>query len=262
MTEVRGFNDLQEEEYFRKRCCSDAKLANRIISHIKTTRSLNTMCHIPVFCWITATVLWEKFRDDCKEIPKTLSEMYTHFVLIQTNLKNHKYHNIEETDARRILKSDKEIILKLAKLAFEHLKKSNFIFYETDLRECGIDMKKVSVQSGLCTEIFKQEVGLYSKTVYCFLHLTIQEYFAALYLLYCYTTDDMEVPKSFLNETLDEEDSLLSKHVGYHLDASQRDGPGESLESDQLEDCEEISTLEEEPEEHCLLDDEAVEGSD
>ncbi|XP_071216041.1 protein NLRC3-like isoform X1 [Salvelinus alpinus] len=262
MTEVRGFNDLQEEEYFRKRFCSDAKLANRIISHIKTTRSLNIMCHIPVFCWITATVLWEKFRDDCKEIPKTLSEMYTHFVLIQTNLKNQKYHNIEETDARRILKSDKEIILKLAKLAFEHLTKSNFIFYEKDLRECGIDIKKVSVQSGLCTEIFKQEVGLYSKTVYCFLHLTIQEYFAALYLLYCYTTDNMEVLKSFLNDTLVEEDSLLSKHVGYHLDASQRDGPGESLESDQLEYCEEISTLEEEPEEHCLLDDEAVEGSD
>ncbi|KAL0175053.1 hypothetical protein M9458_031021, partial [Cirrhinus mrigala] len=174
ITEVRGFNDPQKEEYFRKRI-SDQSLASRIISHLKSSRSLYIMCHIPVFCWISAAVL-EKMLSQAEsgEIPKTLTQMYTHFLMAQINIKDMKY--TEKKD------EDKEMIFKLGKLAYEQLEKGNLIFYEEDLRECGIDVTEASVYSGLCTQIFREEFGLYRGKVFCFVHLSVQEYLAALYV--------------------------------------------------------------------------------
>ncbi|XP_043093189.1 NLR family CARD domain-containing protein 3-like [Puntigrus tetrazona] len=173
VTEVRGFNEPQKEEYFRKRI-SDQSLADRIISHLKSSRSLFIMCHIPVFCWISATVL-EKILSQAEtgEIPKTLTQMYTHFLILQTNIKHEKNYEKNVTD--------EDMILKLGKLAFQQLVKGNLIFYDEDLRECGIDETEASVYSGLCTQIFREELGLFQGKVFCFIHLSLQEHLAALY---------------------------------------------------------------------------------
>ncbi|KAI5090307.1 NLR family CARD domain-containing protein 3-like isoform X2 [Silurus meridionalis] len=140
VTEVRGFNDPQKEQYFRKRI-SDQNLANKIITHLKSLRSLYIMCHIPVFCWMSAAVLERMLGEaESGEIPKTLTQMYTHFLIIQTNIIREKYLQKQE--------SDEEMLLKLGKLAFQQLKKQNLIFYEEDRRECGIDVTEAAVYSG------------------------------------------------------------------------------------------------------------------
>uniref|UniRef100_A0A8C8J149 NACHT domain-containing protein n=1 Tax=Oncorhynchus tshawytscha TaxID=74940 RepID=A0A8C8J149_ONCTS len=185
VTEVRGFNDPQKEEYFRKRI-SDVTLANKIITHLKSSRSLHIMCHIPVFCWISATVLQRLLAGaESGEIPKTLSKMYMHFIMFQIKQKNLKYHGDNVIDPHW----DKEIILSLGKLAYEQLETGNLIFYEEDLTECGIDVREASVYSGVCTEVFREEFGLHQGKVYCFVHLSIQECLAAFYRFLTFNDD-------------------------------------------------------------------------
>ncbi|XP_026104091.1 NLR family CARD domain-containing protein 3-like [Carassius auratus] len=184
VTEVRGFSDPQKEEYFRKRI-RDHSLADSIISHLKSSRSLYIMCHIPVFCWISSTVL-EKMLSQAEsgEIPKTLTQMYTHFLMAQINIKDMKYNKKD---------TDKEMVFKLGKLAYEQLEKGNVIFYEEDLRECGIDVTEASVYSGLCTQIFREEFGLNQVKVFCFVHLSVQEHLAALYVHLSCTNNNINV---------------------------------------------------------------------
>uniref|UniRef100_A0A669DAC2 NACHT domain-containing protein n=1 Tax=Oreochromis niloticus TaxID=8128 RepID=A0A669DAC2_ORENI len=242
LTEVRGFTDAQKEEYFRRRF-SDEELSSRIISHMKTSRSLHIMCSIPVFCWITATVLEHMLTTEQRgELPKTLTDMYSHFLLVQTKRKKNKYHEGHETSPQELTEADREVLLKLGRLAFEHLEKGNIMFYQEDLEQCGLDVTEASVYSGVCTEIFKRECVIFQKPVYCFVHLSIQEFLAAVYMFHCFTSRKTEVLKDFLGQkysgsSLDDflkramEKSLQSKNG--HLDLFVRFLHGLCLESNQ-----------------------------
>ncbi|KAM4530806.1 NACHT, LRR and PYD domains-containing protein 3-like isoform 2-T5 [Odontesthes bonariensis] len=205
VTEVRGFTDPQKEEYFRKRF-RDEEQASRIISHIQTSRSLHIMCHIPVFCWITATVL-EKVLETREggELPSTLTEMYIHFLVVQAKVKKLKYDGGAATDPHWSPESRK-MIESLGKLAFEQLQKGNLIFYESDLTECGIDISAASVYSGVFTQIFREERGLYQEKVFCFIHLSVQEFLAALHVHRTFINSGLnlmgEQPKSKKSKTL------------------------------------------------------------
>ncbi|XP_053540455.1 NLR family CARD domain-containing protein 3 isoform X2 [Ictalurus punctatus] len=239
VTEVRGFSDPQKEEYFRKRI-SDQSLANKIISHTKSSRSLYIMCHIPVFCWISATVL-ERMLGEAErgEIPKTLTQMFTHFLIFQIKHKDQKYHQKCDPDPQQT----RESILALGKLAFQQLEKGNLIFYEEDLRECDIDVREVSVYSGVCTQIFREEFGLHLGKVFSFVHLSVQEFLAALYTFLSFISRNVtEQPTTDLSDLLNKSDmsDLLRTAVDKalqsengHLDLFLRFLLGVSLESNQ-----------------------------
>ncbi|XP_053496374.1 NLR family CARD domain-containing protein 3-like [Ictalurus furcatus] len=239
VTEIRGFSDPQKEEYFRKRI-SDQSLANKIITRMKSSRSLYIMCHIPVFCWISATVLERMLGEaESGEVPKTLTQMFTHFLIFQIKHKDQKYHQKCDPDPQQ----SRESILALGKLAFQQLEKGNLIFYEEDLIECGIDVGEVAVYSGVCTQIFREEFGLHLGKVFSFVHLSIQEFLAALYAFLSFisrnvteqqTTDLSDLfRKSAMSDFLRSAvDKALQSENG-HLDLFLRFLLGLSLESNQ-----------------------------
>ncbi|CAL8344890.1 unnamed protein product, partial [Gadus morhua 'NCC'] len=244
VTEVRGFTDPQKEEYFRKRFRGE-KLASKIISYVKTSRSLHIMCHIPVFCWITATVLEDIFKTSKRgeEGPNTVTQMYSHFLRVQSIQGDRKYHMRAETDPDWSSES-KEIIVSLGKLAFNQLEKGNLIFYEADLAECDIDIAAASMHSGLVTQIFKEECGLYQDKVFCFVHLSIQEFLAALYVFQSFinTGDNLLSKKNNKEKPFGKDGLVLYKSAvdkalqseNGHLDLFLRFLMGLSLETNQI----------------------------
>ncbi|XP_030641408.1 NLR family CARD domain-containing protein 3-like [Chanos chanos] len=244
VTEVRGFSDEQKEEYFKK-YNKNQDTANKMISHIKKSRSLHIMCHIPVFCWISATVLQPMLaKVTSKELPTTLTGMYTQFLIFQIHQMTEKKGAKKISQIRKQDKAEK-IIKKLGKLAFYQLEKGNLIFYKEDLRECGIDVSEASVYSGVCTQIFSQEQGVSQTVVFSFVHLSVQEFLAAVhvYLSHHYKRKNPLHPSTIANrfkwlfkstEAFYESaiDKALESQNG-HLDLFLRFLHGLSLESNQ-----------------------------
>ncbi|XP_067092290.1 NACHT, LRR and PYD domains-containing protein 3-like [Osmerus mordax] len=237
VTEVRGFNDPQKDEYIMKKC-SDEILAKRILSHIKTSRMLYIMCHIPVFSWITVTVLEDMLRTEKKEkMPKTLTEMYATFLVLQTKQKKVKYAGKTETDPHWD-KESIQIILSLGKLAFHQLDKGNLIFYEKDLTECGIDVCDASVYSGVFTQIFREDGKVFQEKVFCFVHLSFQEFLAAVFVFLSFINNNENLMSLSTSDTSDIHlykravDKALQSKNG-HLDLFLRFLVGLSMESNQ-----------------------------
>ncbi len=189
VTEVRGFNNPQKEEYFRRKI-SNESLANRVIAHVKSCRSLHIMCHIPVFCWMAASVLEKKLAmTDSKDTPKTLTQMYIHFLSLHVDDMKKRLSGRRQSNADCV----RENLISLGELAYKELEKGELIFYESDLNKNGIKITQASMFSGVYTQIFNEERTLYQEKVFSFVHLSIQEFFAALYVYLKFNNDNFNV---------------------------------------------------------------------
>ncbi|KAM9336924.1 NACHT, LRR and PYD domains-containing protein 3-like [Symphorus nematophorus] len=189
VTEVRGFNNPQKDEYFRRKI-SDASLANKVITHVKSCRSLHIMCHIPVFCCMAAGVLERKLATtDSKDTPKTLTQIYIQFLSLYVDNMKERLPGRRESNADCL----RENLISLGKLAFEELQKGNLIFYESDLNLNGIKVTQASMFSGVYTQIFNEELSLCKEKMFCFVHLSVQEFFAALYVYLKFHNDNINV---------------------------------------------------------------------
>lgn len=199
MTEVQGFTNEQKVEYFMNKF-SHSNQATEVLTLLTGMASFYFMGHIPIFCWILAEVFKEGWSDNKTRRITTMTELYIYYLLIQIQRTTKKYGTqmSKKSQKENSETRNAEMLLKLSKLAFEQFQQGNIIFYEEDLVKCGIDVDQASVFCGFCSEILKQERGLYQKRMFSFVHLSVQEFLAALYIFHSCVTKNSSTLQSFL----------------------------------------------------------------
>ncbi|KAL1251627.1 hypothetical protein QQF64_019423 [Cirrhinus molitorella] len=184
VTQIRGFIEEQKEEYFTRQF-EDPDLTQKVICHLKSHKSLWILCHIPLFCWISSVVLKTIINSQNKEwdMPSDQTEMYIHYLLIQTGLSHNKYQgqNVSQEDA---VIQHKELIKKLAALAYWKLKEQNAMFSKEDLRKYRITPDEALRYPGIIICVSECKFGYNRTKLFSFVHLSVQEFFAALFVFH------------------------------------------------------------------------------
>lgn len=173
--DVRGFCD--PEKYFMKRF-QDPDQATRVIAHIRYFKTLHIMCHLPLFCSLVASEYQHLFREQGTpaELPRGITYMYTKLLLALTR----QYRRFRAPD--RSPDEERDFLMKLGKLAFNMLEQGQFKITRCDWKEVGIDEEEAVINSGLCTQYITKPFVLIQEKVLSFIHPTMQEYLAALYV--------------------------------------------------------------------------------
>ncbi|XP_039464435.1 uncharacterized protein LOC116315360 [Oreochromis aureus] len=134
------------------------------------------MCHIPVFCWITATVLEDVLETrEGGQLPKTLTEVYMKLLNVQMKHLKQRYG----------LEKSIQFIKMIIKLAFNQLQKDSLMFSEEEIRDNKNTFTGVSVYPKMFSWLFKEEHQRRKdgNKVFSFFHRSVVEFLAALFMV-------------------------------------------------------------------------------
>uniref|UniRef100_UPI0037E84984 nucleotide-binding oligomerization domain-containing protein 2 n=1 Tax=Semicossyphus pulcher TaxID=241346 RepID=UPI0037E84984 len=184
---LKGFSPSGIDCFVRKHHC-DPTVAAKVLQSLQTNNALLGLCHSPVLCWIVSQCHKELLG--CGEgSPQTITDVYLmilqHFFQHQSSTKS--------TDGSGWLQEHLETVLHLGQLAFESIGTACYIFSGSDLETCGVTEKDICL--GFLMQS-KDMSSAHSKR-YEFLHLTMQCFFAALYIVLSNNNDRSTIQKMF-----------------------------------------------------------------
>ncbi|XP_063814230.1 NACHT, LRR and PYD domains-containing protein 12-like isoform X2 [Pseudophryne corroboree] len=202
--EILGFTGDQREEYFYH-FFESKEQADLTFGSIKDNDTLFTMCLIPITCWIVCTVMRQLLKEGLSVIDcKTSTSIYLLYLkgLI-------KYHG------RDSIQSISTCIQKLCALANEGVWDQRILFEEADLNRHGLSVSELE-SVFLNENIFHRDIGIH--TCYSFIHLSVQEFFAALY----YVLGENTVSKMVNLQSRNVKDLLEASEHQPHLNLTVR----------------------------------------
>ncbi|XP_069807245.1 NACHT, LRR and PYD domains-containing protein 12-like [Dendropsophus ebraccatus] len=175
VSEIMGFFPKEREQYFEG-FFQNKSISDTIFKYVKENDTLYTFCYIPSYCWIICTVLSRSFQPSSDQpmslLPRTVTQLFAIFVA--NILENHSLH---KSDATNLLKS-------IGWMAEYGVMNQSIIFDERDLRSFSVDASSQLLSS------FMIETD--QPPTFSFLHLTIQEFFAALVHYMDYNPERLE----------------------------------------------------------------------
>ncbi|XP_029303869.1 NLR family CARD domain-containing protein 3-like [Cottoperca gobio] len=172
--EVRGFRDPDKDEYFKKRF-PDPDQAARVIAYINSSKTLRIMCHLPLFCSLVADE-YQHYSTTQAELPRSITYMYTKLLLAL--MRQHRTFRAPNQSPDE----EEDFLMKLGKLAFNMLEKDEFRIDQFNWNVVGVEEEEAVINSGMCTQYLTKPFVLCHEHVLSFIHPTMQEYLAALYV--------------------------------------------------------------------------------
>ena len=183
-TEILGFSDRGVENYFQAFFEQDKNVGIEVLKHVKDNETLLTACFIPITCWIVCNVFKDVFKGGTDIITDldTSTSIFAHFVF--TQMKHHG-SDLDESEWINLLKN-------LGELAVDGITKQKVLFDEYDVKQKVSNHKLVPF---LC-KFFLRKLNV--ETKYSFMHLSFQEFFAALF----YLRSDTDISRQKVGEML------------------------------------------------------------
>ncbi|XP_075784475.1 NACHT, LRR and PYD domains-containing protein 3-like isoform X2 [Pelodiscus sinensis] len=193
--EIMGFSADERKEYFHKFFC-DEKKATEAFNFVKENEMLFTMCFVPIVCWIICTVLKQQMekKEDLTQTSKTTTSVYLLF--LSTLITDHITDTIEQS---------KTNLWALCSLAADGILERKILFEEDDLKKHNLSLSNIH-SLFLSKNIFQKDTEY--ENVYSFIHLSFQEFFAALFYV---LEEDEEIMKNSLSSKKDVK-SLLKNY--------------------------------------------------
>ncbi|XP_046841995.1 NLR family CARD domain-containing protein 3-like [Xenia sp. Carnegie-2017] len=190
--EILGLFEDEIKEFVEKFCHEDRNITDRILNKIEISLELRSFCYIPINTKIVCMTLKECFADDENYSPKTITELYDRAikVLLWQSHPLLRGKTTEKDYLRIPLPSELDKDLQEIKyVAMEGLKDGRLIFE----RKSNSNFKNLE-NCGIFNKIYDDE-----RHLYCFLHLTLQEFFAAWYIV-----DDWQNIGKFLDDHVED----------------------------------------------------------
>ncbi|XP_030293584.1 NLR family CARD domain-containing protein 3 [Sparus aurata] len=193
--DVCGFRDSEREVYFNKRFRNPDQAA-RVIAYINSCKTLRIMCHLPLFCSLVADEHERIFSQPGAqaELPRGLTNIYTK--LMFTLIRQQRRFRAPDHSPDK----EREFLMKLGKLAYNMLEKNQFKITKTDWKENGLNAEEAVINSGLCTQYITKPFVLFQEKVISFIHPTMQEYMAALYVFLSFRNQGKNVFEQHLKQ--------------------------------------------------------------
>uniref|UniRef100_A0ABM5F3P2 NACHT, LRR and PYD domains-containing protein 12-like n=1 Tax=Pogona vitticeps TaxID=103695 RepID=A0ABM5F3P2_9SAUR len=214
---IVGFLSQERERYFLNYFEEEA-VARNALAHVRDSQVLYTLCYNPSYCWITCTALQPYFTANAERghpLPRTVTQLFVSYV--KHMLVNHTREPLRQTDVR-------ERLTRLGWLADYGLNHHILIFEENSLE--GFHVPESPLRTAFLVENLKLHKPL--EVTYSFVHLTVQEFFAALVPFLEFDEDNFEETKAGARSNRSGEFDIFLRFLSGLSDPATR-GPLEAI---------------------------------